>query len=305
MKLYAECISCQLRIRYREVALLFSSESERVKVMKRMIEELNRLLACCSDGSSAACIPTYIATELFRLVKKLSGTEDPYLKLKIESHRKILDVYNGIREQISVVKDFRERLVTALKFSSAANILDTGVVDYKPHEVVDLLRETLAFGIHGDTISALEIIEKAKNIVVVLDNAGEAVLDRLIADVLRDEGKIVTAIIKGGAFQNDVSISDARHAELEKSFNHVIDSGTDASSIFLTDVKREVVNAISAADVVISKGMANYEYLTEVENLIGKPIIYLFVAKCYPVSIHSGVPVWRPGVVVHKMSRVV
>lgn len=299
MKLYAECISCQLQVRYREISMLFNSEGERIEAMRRVVEELNRLLSSCDDKNSARCIPTYIATELFRLVKRLSDTEDPYLRFKIELHKKLLDAYREASEWISMLGDLREKLLMAIKFSIAGNLLDMGVVNYKPPEAAELLRKTLTLEIHGDINAALEIIEKARNIVVILDNAGEAVLDRLLADVLKSSGKNVTAVIKGGAFQNDVSINDAPYAELEKSFSRVIDSGIDASSIFLSDVKKEVIDAVVNADVIISKGMANYEYLTEVENVIGRPIIYLFVAKCYPVSVYSGVPLWKPGVIVH------
>ncbi|MEM2261406.1 MAG: ARMT1-like domain-containing protein [Ignisphaera sp.] len=299
MKLYAECITCQLQVRYREIAMMFSNENERIEVMRKIVEELNKLTSFCINRNDPRCVPTYIATELFRIVKRSTGITDPYINSKIDAHRKLMDVYREAREFILRLGGFRDRILMALRFSLVGNMLDMGVVNYRPPEVDRLLKEAIELQIYGDVSRALELIEKAENVVMILDNAGEAVLDRLLAEVLRNKGKNVIAIIKGGAFQNDVSVNDVYYAELEKSFSSVIDTGSDASSIFLSDVKKEVVDAIWGADVIISKGMANYEYLTEVEHLIEKPIIYMFVAKCNPVSINSGVPLGKPAVIIH------
>lgn len=299
MKLYAECITCQLQVRYREIAMMFSSENERIEMMRKIVEELNKLTSFCINRNDPRCVPTYIATELFRIVKRSTGITDPYINSKIDAHRKLMDVYREAREFILRLGGFRDRILMALRFSLVGNMLDMGVVNYRPPEVDRLLKEAIELQIYGDVSRALELIEKADNVVMILDNAGEAVLDRLLAEVLRNKGKNVIAIIKGGAFQNDVSVNDVYYAELEKSFSSVIDTGSDDSSIFLSDVKKEVVDAIWGADVIISKGMANYEYLTEVEHLIEKPIIYMFVAKCNPVSINSGVPLGKPAVIIH------
>lgn len=300
MKLYAECIPCLVQVRYREIAMLFNNESERVEAMRKIVEELNKLLfLSCSNRENPNCVPTYIATELFRLVKKLSGIEDPYLKFKIDAHRGLIEVYMKAKEFISIFKKFEDRLLMAIKFSLVGNMLDMGVINYRPLEVADIWRGIVELQIYGNIDIALKLIEKAENIAMILDNAGEAVLDRLVAEVLKSRNKNVVAIIKGGAFQNDISIGDVHYAELEKSFNRVVDTGVDASSIFLNYIKKEAVDVIKNSDVIISKGMANYEYLTEVEKVIGKPIIYMFVAKCQPVSIHSGVPLGKPAIIVH------
>ncbi len=300
LKLYAECIPCLLQVRYREIAMLFNNESERVEVMRKIVEELNKLLSFfCSSRENPSCVPTYIATELFRVIKKLSGIEDPYLKFKIDVHRRLIEIYVEAKEFVSRFEKYKDKLLMAIKFSLIGNMLDMGVINYRPPEVKDLLKEVVELQIYGNVNTALKLIEKAENIAIILDNAGEAVLDRLLAEVLKSKGKSVVAIIKGGAFQNDISIGDAYYAELEKSFSRVIDTGVDASSIFLNYIRKEVVDVIKHSDVVISKGMANYEYLTEVENMIGKPIIYMFIAKCQPVSMYSGVPLGKPAIIVH------
>jgi len=303
LRLYAECIPCQIQVRYRDISMLINDESKRIEAMKRIVEELNSLLSSCGNRESSICIPTYIATELFRVVKRVSGIEDPYLKLKMEVNRKALNIYREAKEIISRLGRFRDRLLMAIKFSLIGNMLDTGVIDYNPPNIEDLLKKATELNVYGDIYKALELIEDSKNIAMILDNAGEAVLDKLVGEVLKNEDKNVVAIVKGGAFQNDISINDASYAELEKSFTKVVDTGLDASSIFFDYVRKEVLDVIEESDIIISKGMANYEYLTEVEDLIKRPIIYMLVAKCWPVSIHSGVPLGKPAIVIHNVVK--
>jgi uncharacterized protein with ATP-grasp and redox domains len=283
--------------------MLFNDEDKRIEAMKRVVKDLNGLISSCGDKESSICIPTYIATELFRVVKRVSGIEDPYLKLKIEVNRKALNIYREAREIISRLGRFRDRLLMAIKFSLIGNMLDIGVIDYNPPNVEELLKKASELNVYGDIYKALELIEDSKNIAMILDNAGEAVLDKLVGEVLKNENKNVVAIIKGGAFQNDISVNDASYAELEKSFTKVVDTGLDASSIFFEYVRKELLNVIEESDVIISKGMANYEYLTEVEGLIKKPIIYMLVAKCRPVSIHSGAPLGKPAIIIHNVGK--
>jgi uncharacterized protein with ATP-grasp and redox domains len=47
--------------------------------------------------------------------------------------------------------------------------------------------------------------------------------------------------------------------------------------------------AISRCTIIIAKGMANFESLSEMSNL--PPVAYLMAAKCKPVADEVGVPV--------------
>jgi len=35
--------------------------------------------------------------------------------------------------------------------------------------------------------------------------------------------------------------------------------------------------------------MANYEYISDVETALGKPIVYVLMAKCRPIALSLGV----------------
>ena len=151
-----------------------------------------------------------------------------------------------------------------------------------------------------ELISKIEVVElddvsvlrevKGMTIAYLLDNAGEAALDRLLAEELRARGAYVIAVVKSGSFQNDVTINEVGSLRLKDSFDDVIPSGTDGSSIFINEVSSRLKEVLTECDLIISKGMAHYEYLSNYEDKTGKQILYMLRAKCGPIARELSVP---------------
>ncbi len=301
--MHSQCIVCQISIRYRDLEKSRNlGEYEKMKIMSDVLAIAKDFMENCLKNGENTCVPTMLATKLFRYMKKALNNPDPYIEEKTLLNKEALKLYENVKAFVLSGSSVEERLVKAIRFSIIGNLLDIGVLNYTPPTVEEIIEKALKMDIYGDLEKAAKILLNSKKVVVVLDNAGEAVFDRLLADVLRANGSKVSAIVKGGSFQNDMTIHDAALAELDKSFDEVIDSGTDASSIFLDELSEKARKAIDEAESIVFKGMANYEYVTEIENVIKKPIIYLLVAKCLPVSIASGIPLGKAGVVIHNIA---
>jgi len=296
LKLYPQCIVCQINVRYRDLEKIKDLDMQTKMLAMREVLDISRdFLDSCLNGKDS-CIPTELATKLFRYVKHTLRNSDPYFEDKILAHKEALKMYEVAKEVVFSEKKSRAMLYKALQFSLVGNLLDIGVLNYIPPKVEEVMERAQSLKIHGDVDKAIDLLLKSESVIMVLDNAGEAVFDRLVADVLRGIGAKVYAIVKGGAFQNDVTIADAPYAMLNKSFDGVYDTGTDASSIFLYELREEVRSLIESSNVILSKGMANYEYITEIVNILRKPVIYALVAKCLPVSIDSGIPLGEAGI---------
>lgn len=289
MKLYAECIACQVRVRYRDLEMLINDEEKRISIMKSIVEYINDILSRCRSRYDAQCNPTVIATNLFRYVKKVTGVEDPYRMAKKKANIEALELYEKLKNVIENIRGIRDKLYLALKISLVGNLIDLGVAEYKAPEISQILDLLNSLEVYGDVGACLDLLLSSRRIAMILDNAGEAVLDGILAEVLRSEGRYVVAIVKGGAFQNDITINDVDDTNLKKSFNDVVDTGADASSIFLNEVENRVIDVIRSVDVVIAKGMANYEYISSIEAALGKPVVYMLMAKCNPVAKELGV----------------
>ena len=57
----------------------------------------------------------------------------------------------------------------------------------------------------------------------------------------------------------------------------------------MENIPDDLRKAISRCTIIIAKGMANFESLSEMDNL--PPVAYLMAAKCEPVADEVGVPV--------------
>jgi len=281
MRMLSDCIACLALVRLKDVQKMFSSERDRLFAMQRVLSLIKDL--AIDRGILSA---PRIATAIFRWLKNTSGVHDPYRDEKKLADERALELYEMLKHDILSLSP-RERVFRALSLSAAANALDLGVATYQPPKPSEVLKiaQNLPQGIE----KAVDAILSAKRITVVMDNAGEAVLDRILADALVSLGKEVVAIVKSGAFQNDETIHDAKFSRLEESFHEVVSSGTDAASIFLDELSRKALSTIEECDLLVSKGMANYEYISDVENIIGKPTLYVLMAKCRPIALSLGV----------------
>jgi uncharacterized protein with ATP-grasp and redox domains len=120
------------------------------------------------------------------------------------------------------------------------------------------------------------------------DNAGEIAFDKLVVRELKGEGCIVTVAVKGGPSLNDALMEDAEAVGMVEEAYMVISTGTDAVGVNLSEVSDEFLDIYQSADIILSKGMANWETLTEYEAPC--PTLFLFRAKCEPVATSVGIP---------------
>jgi len=128
----------------------------------------------------------------------------------------------------------------------------------------------------------VEYFRIPRNVLYLADNAGETVLDRLLIEVLEPP---VTYVVKGGPAVNDATREDAREAGLE-GVCEIIDNGAPTLGTLLERCSPELRRRFAAADLVIAKGMANYESLSGSR----KGLFFLLQAKCAVIASHLEVP---------------
>jgi uncharacterized protein with ATP-grasp and redox domains len=118
---------------------------------------------------------------------------------------------------------------------------------------------------------------------------GEIVFDRLLLEKLEEYLVKVTVALKKKPILNDACLEDA----LEIGLDEVADlttTGTDSVGVIYKDVSLEFLELFYHSDLIIAKGLGNYEGLTEMD-LKNKPVFCLFNAKCPPIAREVGVEV--------------
>ncbi len=91
----------------------------------------------------------------------------------------------------------------------------------------------------------------------------------------------MTAAVKGIPVINDATMDDAEATGLGEAASRVIHNGNDGIGTLLELCSEEFLEAYRSADLIISKGQANYETLSPVHD---DRIYFLFKVKCPVVA---------------------
>ena len=121
-------------------------------------------------------------------------------------------------------------------------------------------------------------MKKANSILILGDNAGETVFDKLFIENVKTNGKIYYAA-KASPIINDATINDALNVGLDN-VSEIISNGTNAPGTLLGSCSQEFIDIYNKADVVIAKGQANFETL----NNEKRKIYFLTQIKCSAIA---------------------
>jgi damage-control phosphatase, subfamily I len=272
MKIHDRCYGCLLgRIAY-ECRLSTSDEGR----IGHVLSDCRSLL----DGYRRAPHPaSLVASAAHRRAYDLLGDPDPYRQIKEVSTGEAIRACRAVR---GTLRGFRDYALASV----IANTFDYGV---SSHRVTDdfpaFFSREFRKGFLIDDTGSME--QLAGGIVYFTDNAGEIVFDRLFIGYLAGKGSRVTVAVKGAPILNDATVEDAERAGLRR-FARVTTTGSGDIGVDLGKLPRDLREAMDRCTLVIAKGMANYEALTEYEGL--PPVAYLMAVKCPTIAEEIGVP---------------
>jgi hypothetical protein len=271
MKSALDCIPCFVA-QALNVARLTTDDAQ---VHERILREALRR----ASEADLAQSPALFGRGIHRLVRELTGQEDPYLAIKQESNRLALALLPAWRERLRTAENPRQ---AAVKLAIAANVIDFGIKgDLTAEQIPDALESSFAAPLMGDVDGLFAAAERTTDILFLADNAGELVFDRLLLELLPRQK--ITVAVKGGPAINDALRADATAAGLD-GLVAVMDTGTDGAGIVLETCSPEFQRRFAHADLIIAKGQANFESL----DGCGQNIFFLFKVKCPVVARHIG-----------------
>jgi uncharacterized protein with ATP-grasp and redox domains len=212
------------------------------------------------------------------IVRQELGNGDPYREAKEISTREALSLYPQLK---SMVEDADDPLEMAVRLGIAGNIIDLGVTrTYNLNaEIERVLTQPFAI---GDLEYFRTSLRQVDEVLFLADNTGETVFDRLLIETM---ALPVTYVVKGGPVINDATREDALAAGLDE-ITHIIDNGSNAPGTILDLCSTEFRAHFDSASMIIAKGQANYESLSN----LGAPIFFILQTKCPIVATNLGVP---------------
>ena len=271
MKTYLDCFPCFLR-QALEAARMAGADEERQRLI------LDRTMALLQDASLESK-PPEIGDGVHRIVRQLTGDDDPYAAVKAESTREALRLYPRLK---ALVAEDGDRLERAIRIAIAGNVIDfaTGA-DFDIKEGLErILNQPFAI---NDIAAFRKALSEARSVLYLGDNAGETVFDRVLIEAL--DVPVIYAV-KGGPIINDATVDDALAAGLDE-VAEVVSTGSDAPGTILSRCSAEFRALYERAELVIAKGQANYETLSEE----GGRLFFLLKVKCPVIARDIGAPV--------------
>ena len=268
-----DCIACLIRQTVEASRFASADPAVHERVMRHVLR-----MAAELDLSQA---PPLLTQQVQRSIRALTGTDDPYRELKQRANEVVLGMLPDLTARIRSAAD---PLAAALRLAIAGNTIDAGANGAASVERIEQeLSVAYERPFHGDVDKFRRAVGSARSILFLTDNAGEIVIDRLLAELLPIER--ITFAVRGAPVLNDATLADSTFAGLDR-LAEVIVNGSDAPGTVLADCSVEFRRRFAAADLIIAKGQGNFETLNEEP----RDIFFLFAVKCDVAARHVGLP---------------
>ena len=274
MKTYLTCVQCLVRNTIKIAEMLSADEQEKEKIVKDLLREI--------ADFDYRTPPPLMARRIYSYASERTGIRDPYAAQKEASTRIARELLERfLREKKLDLTDF-ESLV---RLAIGGNIIDFGVnCDLDLDEAKKTIESAFRTPLDRDALrQAEEAMNRANSILYLLDNCGEAVFDTLLVKRYREK---ITVSVKGMPILNDVTRREVLDSGFGGIARRIIDTGDCTPGVSPEHSSPEFLEAFRNADLIVSKGQGNFESL----NTTGKPILFLFMAKCDLVAGLLGVP---------------
>jgi len=276
MKVHYECAACFLRQTREALDLATDNESLKMDVTEKVLKIVSKKF-------HKGAVSNVIGTEVHRTIKEETGNNDPYIKEREISN----DIALDFLPQVEKILREGNTLKNYIKVAIAGNVIDFGALGLDM-DMESLIINTMKKDPVLDYTEDLEEeLKRSKTIIYLADNIGEIVFDKLLIEKIREYDVDVVVALKEEPILNDACIDDALKIGLDR-FAKLITTGTDSIGIIEKDVSLKFRKVFNKSDMVIAKGLGNYEGLGEMD-LKDKPVFCLLNAKCPPVARDIGV----------------
>jgi len=270
MKIDPDCIECIIGQSKRVADAINANELLREEILFNAIE--------MSKKFSFDQSPPEVATPLYEKMAEIAGKKDLYDEVKRRSTLKALALVPLLQNKI---KDSTSALFTATKIAVAGNVIDLAAeVEFDLDEELEKIFHT-EFVINDFPFLKKRLAESS-SLLYIADNAGEHIFDKVYIQTIKElyPQLDITYMTRGTAIINDVTYEEAQEAGFEALCN-LVSSGVNTPGFIYSRANERSQKLFDEADVIITKGMGNYECLSESSR---KNLFFLLKIKCNVVA---------------------
>lgn len=255
-----DCITCLLDQALKVTKLLKLDDITSKKVLDRAAQILVE--------HDMSYTPPQIAKEIYQAISEITGNDDPVF----------LSKEHATKEALNVDTSFVQTIKDAIKMAVIGNVIDFGAQNQ--FELQEMIQDHFDKAFSIDDFYAFERdLKDAKEIVIIGDNVGEHIFDKLLIEMIKKHHDVkIHYFVRTKPIINDVTIIEA---EILNGHANIIDTGIETPGYEIKKSNTLAKEIFERADMVLAKGMGNFESLYQVAQ---RPIYYLFIVKCNVVA---------------------
>jgi len=265
-----DCLACLYNQMLRMSKAMHCDDACATQIMKESAARIARL--------NMEQTPPEAAAILYPEAAAVGGAEDPYAELKARSSERAASLIPVVRPIVSASDN---PLDAALRAAAAGNVIDYATqVLFELEEEIRTIFET-PFAV-DDKARFLDKLRQARTLLVIGDNVGEHLFDKLMMETMRFylPQLRIYYMVRGRPIINDVTVREAREAGIDQ-VAEIVDSGVDTPGFLLERAASEARTIYERADLILAKGMGNYECM---ESWADDRVMFLLKIKCEVVA---------------------
>ncbi len=275
MKLHDKCLPCVVNQVIKVANITGITKKE---------ELLREVFTYLSKMNFDETTPEIIG-EIFNMIKRHTKNPDPYKETRNYYNTLFMELLPEFERKIDQAEN---SFMLAVRYAIVGNIIDFNPIhNTLLEDIYDCFdnMEQLELAI-DDSSALMKDISIAGTLLYLGDNCGEICMDKILLKKIKELNPNVKLFfgVRGKPVVND-SISDDAYSVGIDEYAEIIDNGDGSLGTVLNRTSPVFKEVYNKADVVIAKGQANYECLSEED----KNIYFLLMTKCDVIAKDIGV----------------
>ncbi|MDD5934775.1 MAG: ARMT1-like domain-containing protein [Clostridiales bacterium] len=248
-------------------------------------ELLKKVFVYLSKADFKQATTPELIGDIFEILKQETGNDDPYKETRDHYNSMFLDLIPTYEQAIN---EADEPFLMAIKYAIIGNIIDFNPIHNTLLSDIENCfamanTETLAI---DDSKQLMEDVQHARTVLYLGDNCGEICLDKILVKKLKELNPFcdIYFATRGSAVVNDSIEEDAYFVGMD-TYASILSNGDHSLGTVLHKTSKEFQNIYHKADIIIAKGQANYECLSNEK----RNIYFLLMTKCVVIADDIGV----------------
>ncbi len=270
MNIDPACVECIIKQSKRVADAIHADE--------KLTKEIVQAVEAMAPGFSFEQSPPEVAAAVYEKMAQIAGKVDLYDEVKRLSTDKAHSFIPHLEEKIAASS---KPLLTATKVAVAGNVIDLAAeYAFDLNEELEKIFHT-NFAVNDfDKLQAR--LSEASTLLYIADNAGEHIFDKIyIKAILSLYPELeIYYMTRGNAIINDVTYEEAKEAGFD-TICHLVNSGVNTPGFVYSRANKEAQRLFDTADLVLTKGMGNYECLSDKGR---EDLFFLLKVKCNVVA---------------------